>query len=254
MRHVVRYQDNAMNTYTSRNLTPPKGETGFDWKVILRFALVALLLPLLLFVAAGRVDWWQGWVYVILMIVMSFLSRYILYLKNPDLIAERARFTESEGTKAWDKRLVIWIAIVGPLAFMVIAGLDKRFSWSAEVALSLQLGAFVVFFLGYMLSIWALIVNRFFSSVVRIQTERGQTVVTVGPYRFVRHPGYSGAILAWLVSPILLGALWSFIPVGIILILYGTRTALEDRTLHAELPGYKEYAQRVRYRLLPGVW
>lgn len=237
-----------MNTHMTQN------PTTVDWKMVVRFAVVALVMPFVLFAAAGRVDWWQGWVYIIITVVLSFISRYIVYLKNPELIAERAHFTESEGIKDWDKKLVVWIAIVGPLAFLITAGLDKRFGWSANVALPVQLGAIVVFLLGYAFSTWAIIVNTYFSSVVRIQTERGQTVVTSGPYQYVRHPGYSGGIVAWLASPILLGVIWSFIPTVIVVALYVVRTALEDKTLQNELPGYTEYAQHVRYRLLPGVW
>ncbi len=237
-----------MNTQMSQKTTI------IDWKIIARFAVVALLMPFVLFAAAGHVDWWQGWVYIIITVVLSLVSRYIVYLKNPELIAERAHFTQSEGIKDWDKKLVVWIAIVGPLAFLITAGLDRRFGWSESVVLPVQLGAIVVFLLGYAFSTWAIIVNTYFSSVVRIQTDRGQTVVTSGPYQFVRHPGYIGGIVSWLASPILLGAFWSFIPAVIVVVLYIVRTMLEDRTLQAELPGYKEYAQRVHYRLLPGVW
>ncbi|MBL8162722.1 MAG: isoprenylcysteine carboxylmethyltransferase family protein [Anaerolineae bacterium] len=243
-----------MNTPVAHNTSSGESTPAIDWKVVLRFAIIALLIPLVLFITAGRIDWWQAWMYTILTVVVSLVSRYILYLQNPDLIAERARFTQSEGMKDWDKGIVILIAIVGPLAFMITAGLDKRFGWSAEVALPVQLGALIVFLLGYAFSTWALIVNKYFSSVVRIQTDRGHTVVTAGPYRLVRHPGYSGGIVAWLASPFLLGALWSFVPVALVILLYIVRTALEDRTLQNELPGYKEYAQRVRYRLLPGIW
>lgn len=243
-----------MNTPMAHNVRPGKSTPAVDWKVVARFAIIALLIPLVLFLAAGRVDWWQAWIYTILTVAVSLVSRYILFLKNPELIAERARFTQSEGMKDWDKRIVVLIAIVGPLAFMITAGLDKRYGWSPEVTLPVQLGALVVFLIGYAFATWALIVNKYFSSVVRIQTERGQTVVTAGPYRFVRHPGYSGGLVAWLASPLLLGALWSFIPAILVIVLYIVRTALEDRTLQNELPGYKEYAGRVRYRLLPGIW
>jgi protein-S-isoprenylcysteine O-methyltransferase Ste14 len=243
-----------MNNSLTHNTRSGESKPTVDWRIIVRFAIIALLIPLVLFLSAGRVDWWQAWMYTILTIVVSLVSRYMLFLKNPELIAERARFTQSEGIKDWDKRIVVLIAIVGPLAFMITAGLDKRYGWSPEVALPVQLIALVVFLLGYAFSTLALMVNKYFSSVVRIQTERGQTVVMSGPYRFVRHPGYSGGLVAWLVSPILLGALWSFIPVALVIVLYIVRTALEDRTLQNELPGYKEYAGRVRYRLLPGVW
>jgi protein-S-isoprenylcysteine O-methyltransferase Ste14 len=237
-----------MNTHLTRN------PTTIDWKIVVRFAVVALVMPFVLFIAAGRLDWWQGWVYIFITVALSFISRYIIYLKNPELIAERAHFTGSEGIKDWDKKLVVWIAIAGPLAFLITAGLDKRFGWSANMMFPVQIGAIVIFLLGYAFSTWAIIVNTYFSSVVRIQTDRGQTVVTAGPYQFVRHPGYSGAIVAWLASPILLGAIWSFIPTLIVIALYIVRTALEDKTLQNELPGYIEYAQHVRYRLLPGVW
>jgi protein-S-isoprenylcysteine O-methyltransferase Ste14 len=243
-----------MNTEMTHDVSPGTSMTAIDLKTVVRFALVALLVPLLLFVAAGRVDWWQGWVYAILTTATSLISRYFMIRKNPDLVAERARFTESEGIKDWDKRIVMWVAIVGPLVFMIVAGLDKRFGWSAEVALALQLGAIGVFVLGYALATWALVANKFFSSVVRIQTERGHTVVTSGPYRFVRHPGYAGGIAAWLFSPLFIGSFWSFIPVMLVVGLTIVRTELEDRTLQNELPGYKEYAERVRYRLLPGIW
>lgn len=243
-----------MNTHSTRNITPEKSPIAINWKMVIRFALVAAIIPLLLFVAAGCTDWWQAWVYAGLTIGVSLISRYILFLKNPALIAERARFTQSEGTKSWDKQIVIWIAVIGPLTFMITAGLDKRFAWSPELSLAAQLGALVIFILGFSLATWAMIANMFFSSVVRIQTERGHRVVSSGPYRLVRHPGYSGGIVSWLVSPLLLGSIWSFIPVGIIVGLYIIRTALEDRTLQEELPGYKEYTQHTRYRLLPGVW
>lgn len=243
-----------MNTPMDHHTRPDESTPALDWKVIVRFAIVALLIPLVLFLSAGRIDWWQAWMYTVLTVVVSLVSRYILFLNNPELIAERARFTQSEGIKDWDKGIVVLIAIVGPLAFMITAGLDKRYGWSPEVALPVQLVALVVFLLGYAFSTSALMVNKYFSSVVRIQTERGQTVVMSGPYRLVRHPGYSGGLVAWLVSPILLGALWSFVPAVLVIVLYIVRTALEDRTLQNELPGYKEYAGRVRYRLLPGVW
>lgn len=243
-----------MNAHLTRRAAPPPANTAINWRQMVRFVVVATIVPGLLFVTAGRIDWWQGWVYAGLTIGLSFASRYILFLKHPELIAERARFTQSAGTNSWDKRLVVWLAIVGPLVFVITAGLDKRLGWSAALSLPVQLGALAVFVLGYGLATWALIVNKFFSSVVRIQTERGHTVVTTGPYRLVRHPGYCGGIVSWLASPLVLGSLWSFIPAVIVVALTIVRTALEDRTLHAELPGYREYAARVRYRLLPGVW
>lgn len=243
-----------MNTHVTHDAPPGQPMATINWRIVVRFVLVAMLVPLILFVAAGHVNWWQGWVYVTLTIGVSFVSRFIMLVKNPSLFAERARFTESEGVKDWDKRIVVWIATIGPVAFMITAGLDKRLGWSPELPVALELGALLVFLLGFALATWALAANAFFSSVVRIQTERGHGVVTSGPYRFVRHPGYSGAIVSWLTSPLMLGSLWSFVPAGIVVLLYIVRTALEDRTLHAELPGYTAYAQHTRYRILPGLW
>lgn len=243
-----------MNTQMTQNTMPGDAPVKIDVKIIIRFALVAVALPLILFVAAGRVDWWQGWMYTVVTILLSVISRYILFRVNPALINERSRFTQSEGIKEWDKRLVVWIAITGPLAFMIVAGLDKRYGWSPDVSLPLTIVGLVGLLLGYALATWAMTVNRFFSSVVRIQTDRGQTVITSGPYRYVRHPGYSGGIVGWITSPLLLGSLWSFIPVGLVIALYVLRTAREDRTLQAELPGYSDYARHTRYRLIPGIW
>ena len=146
------------------------------------------------------------------------------------------------------------VALVGPFAGLLVAGLDKRFGWSPEIPLGIQIAALALVILGYLLSIWAMVVNRFFSAVVRIQTERGHTVITTGPYSYVRHPGYDGGIVCNLAGAIALSSLWALIPGALVVLLTVVRTALEDRTLQEELVGYKEYAKRVRYRLLPGIW
>ncbi len=137
---------------------------------------------------------------------------------------------------------------------LIVCGLDYRWQASGPVAPWLKWTALVLLIAGYAFSLWALIANRFFSTVVRIQRERGHTVVSSGPYRFVRHPGYAGGLLYYLMTPLLLGTLWGFVPVTLEIGLVVLRTALEDRTLQAELPGYADYARRVRYRLIPGVW
>ena len=243
-----------MNTQVTSSQPSEQSAGALDWKVVLRFVLLAVLMALVLLVAAGRLDWWQAWVYIFIMLGVSFLSRYLVFRKNPELIAERARFTSSEGIKSWDKLLVLIIGIAGPLAVYIGAGLDERNAWSPEISLAPQIVATVLFVLGAALGTWAMLANPFFSSVVRIQGDRGQTVVTSGPYRMVRHPSYSGAILSWLVTPVMLGTLWAFVPVILIIVVIIVRTALEDRMLQAELPDYRDYAQRTRYRLLPGVW
>ena len=227
---------------------------SLGWKLVAGFVIVALLPPAIMFIAAGRTDWWEAWVMVGVLAVTTIVSRVTLIVKHPDLAAERARWTEGQDYKSWDRKLMPIIAIYGPLLMWLVAGLDKRFNGSPQLPLILELATFAVVILGYLFSAWAMVVNRFFSAVVRIQTERGHTVVTTGPYRFVRHPGYAGGAIGYLATPLALGTLWVFVPALLTIAALVIRTALEDRTLQAELPGYAEYTQRTRYRLLPGVW
>ncbi len=243
-----------MNTYPSQNLKTLQTQPVMNWKNIIRFVVVAALLPLLIFVAAGRLDWWQAWAFVIVTVLSGLGSRYLLFLKNPALIAERARFTEAKDVKSWDKRIVAVIAFAGPVLAYIVAGLDKRNGWTPDMAPVWPLVGTLMVVLGIGFGTWAMLANPFFSSVVRIQRDRGQTVTTGGPYRIIRHPGYSGGILGWLGIPVMLGTLWAYIPVGIVILFYLVRTRLEDRALQAELPGYADYAQRTRYRLFPGLW
>jgi len=222
------------------------------WTVQSAFGLVgyALLLVLL----ANRLDWLWGW--VLLIVVAGFLAAHPLILIpiNPELLAEREKGLRGPGVKPWDR----WVAgLAGglfPMASWVIAGLDVRLGWTGPVSLAYHLGGLIVMVLGYALFLWAMASNAFFSEGVRIQQERGHTVATGGPYRYVRHPGYTGAILAQFATPFLLGSPWALLPSIASAALYVARTYLEDRMLRAELPGYVEYAQRTRYRLLPGLW
>ena len=136
----------------------------------------------------------------------------------------------------------------------IVAGLDQRYSWSSGIEPVAQIVAMLAVIAGHALVVWATDVNAFFSQVVRIQTERGHTVIDNGPYRYVRHPAYAGAVLLVLGAPIMLGSWWALIPGVICAVLMIVRTALEDKTLQAELPGYVEFTHHTRYRLLPGVW
>jgi len=243
-----------MNTYVEQ----PKGAfeviKAVGWKAWLRFAAFTLLLPMILFIAAGRLNWVWAWVYVGIVVFFTLVSRIAVMRTNPDLLAERAQSLDREDVRDWDRLILFFLLLVGPLAMMIVAGLDERFGWSPQIPLTPRLVALAIIVLGYTVGTWAMAVNRYYSAVVRIQKDRGQTVITDGPYRFVRHPSYATGIVSSLMIPILLGSLWALIPT--ILVALGTiiRTALEDRTLLEELDGYKEYAQRVRYRLLPGIW
>jgi protein-S-isoprenylcysteine O-methyltransferase Ste14 len=144
------------------------------------------------------------------------------------------------------------VSVVFPM--VIVAGLDHRFNWSPEFPLWLSIVGFIFIAFGYVFGAWALAENRFFSSVVRIQTDRGHVVCDTGPYRFVRHPGYAGSILPLFGIVLALGSVWSLIPAAVALIITVIRTALEDRTLQEELPCYRDYARRVCYRLIPGIF
>jgi protein-S-isoprenylcysteine O-methyltransferase Ste14 len=224
------------------------------WVQILKAAFILLALPaVILFGASGRLDWGMAWFYVALTTGFSLASRILMVWKTPGLIEERGQASQKEGVKPWDKVLMP-LGLVVSILILIAAGLDKRFDWSPELSLQLQITALAVTALGYSLSTWATLANRFFSSFVRIQRERGHTVVSSGPYRLIRHPGYAGAVVTSFTTPILLGSLWALIPAALAVCILFIRTALEDKTLQEELEGYREYTEKVRYRLLPGMW
>ena len=213
------------------------------------FDPIALMGILLL--AAGRWDYWQGWFYMGLTMA-ALVINLIALRKHPEVIRER--LDPGKGQKTWDK---VYFAVTTPLFFitMLIGGLDAgRFSWSSAFSPWVYVASALVYIAGQGIFIWAKYVNRFFSSVVRIQADRGQEVIQEGPYRFIRHPGYIGGALYTIMTPILLGTLWGLIPQGIFILFMIVRTKLEDDTLKKELPGYAEYAKKVKYRLIPGIW
>jgi protein-S-isoprenylcysteine O-methyltransferase Ste14 len=219
---------------------------------LIREIMGSLFTAAILFGAAGRLDWVMGWVVVGVYLVWTIATALTVIPTNPEMLLERTR--PKEGTKRWD---VVLLGIVGvaEIAKYVVAGLDQRWGWSPQMPLALQLAGVVVAVLAYdVIIVWAMAVNAFFAQTVRIQDERGHTVATGGPYRYVRHPGYVGSILSQIATPLILGSVWAFIPAGLAALLFVVRTALEDKTLLEELDGYRDYAAKVRYRLLPGVW
>jgi len=211
-------------------------------------AYVALVLML----SAGRWDWVAGWVYVGIFLAFDAVTALVVIPKNPELLIERSK--SHLDTKAWDKVIMPVAAGLMPLFSWILAGLDLRLDWGPEVRLSLQAAGLVVTVIGHVIVVWAIGVNAFFSVVVRIQEERGHSVATSGPYRWIRHPGYLGAIMFSGAVPLLLSSWWALIPGIGSIILYVLRTSLEDQTLQDELPGYSDYVEQVNYRLIPGVW
>lgn len=219
--------------------------------LLIRFAVVTAILIGLLFIPAGRLDWWQGWLFVFG--YTAFVLVYGLWVMrhDPALIRERSR--TGPNVKSWDKVLMA-VYTVFLAGLLVVAGLDAgRFRWAPAPPL-LQAAGWLGLALAGALIWWATSVNTFLSSMVRIQDDRGQSVVTAGPYRWVRHPMYVGILIFMPCVALILGSTWALVPAAVIDALFVVRTLLEDRTLQAELPGYREYAERVRYRLAPGVW
>lgn len=222
---------------------------------VVRWILVNLIfllaLGISLFLAAGRIDWRLGWIFFGVVTAGQIATTLILISINPALLGERAWMQKE--SKPWDK-LIVGLGEAGWMLTGIVAGLDARFSWSPRLGVGFSVVGFVLIVLGYGIFLWAMVSNRYFSSFVRIQTDRGHTVETGGPYRYVRHPGHVGALLIYISSPLALASLWTFVSATLLVVLFIFRTALEDQTLQLELEGYAEYAQRVRYRLLPGVW
>lgn len=216
---------------------------------IVRSVMVVVVFGLPLLLAAGDWGWALAWAYLALTGAMSGLSAL---LAPPEVLAERVGV--KQGAKTADVPLALTMAYLGPATTLLIAGLDHRYGWSTPPQMGAQLVALAGVALALGLALWAFLTNRFFSAVVRIQTERGHTVVSTGPYAVVRHPGYAGSAAAQLLTPLALGSWWALLPAALTAAVIALRTAREDGTLQAELPGYGEYADRVRSRLLPGVW
>jgi protein-S-isoprenylcysteine O-methyltransferase Ste14 len=204
-----------------------------------------------LFWSAGRIDWWPAWAAIAVWLAFFTATDIIIFRFNPELMAER--LAPPKGAKTWD-RAILSILRLTQLVRYILAGLDQRYGWTGDFPLAAQIAALTVCVLSYALLAWAMASNTFFSQIVRIQSDRSHAVATDGPYRYVRHPAYVGMIVFELAMSILLASWWALIASGLCAILLILRTALEDRTLQAELTGYVDYSRQVRYRLLPGIW
>lgn len=210
-----------------------------------------LIFYTVIFVSAGRFVYWPGLVYLFLGISMMIVGFTIL---RPDRELMEERSKPGEGAKKWDK-LILGLSFLATIAMYCVAGLDSgRFEWSPEFHVSLFASGIALTFAGQLLFLIAQKQNRFFSSTVRIQSERGHTVCNTGLYKFVRHPAYFGSVIQAAGFPLLFGSLWSIIPVAVLIVLLVVRTALEDRTLMNELEGYPGYTKKTRFRLIPYIW
>jgi protein-S-isoprenylcysteine O-methyltransferase Ste14 len=228
-----------------------KGKANGYLKAIAKGVLSLLLIIALILVLAGRITYWQGWVFSIYACSRSLIAS-VIFAKKPDVIKER--FKPGPGTVWWDK--LFWV-LYGPLTFVIIiiAVLDGgRFQWTVELPMLVYMAGYALLILSDFVKSWCMWVNRFFSTTVRIQMDREHEVIQSGPYRFVRHPGYLAGIFMMISMPLVLGSLWGLIPAALVAILLIIRTQLEDAYLQKELPGYADYVKKVKYRLLPGIW
>ena len=221
---------------------------------IFQSALFLIVYLPVFFLSAGDWKWGWGWVFYIILTVFLAAHPLLLIPINPQLLAERARGTQTEDTKRWDRILAMIGGGILPFGSQLLGAIDHRFGWAASMHINFHILGAAVTSMGFALFLWAMVSNAFFAEGVRIQTERGHTVCESGPYRYVRHPGYVGSILSILGIPLILGSLWALIPAVLGGAAFIVRTAFEDRTLQLELKGYPAYAARVRYRLIPGLF
>ena len=226
-----------------------------DTKLVARYAIREtmgiVIMGVALFWSAGRMNWWPAWASIAVMSAWIVATAIVIFRFNPDLLAER--LGPRKGAKPWDTAIMSVLGLM-QLVRYIVAGLDQRFGWTGGFPLAAQITALIVCALGYALVVWATASNAFFSQIVRIQSERGHAVAAGGPYHYVRHPAYVGAILYELAVSVLLASWWALVVSGLSAILLIIRTALEDCILQAELAGYAGYARQVRHRLLPGIW
>jgi protein-S-isoprenylcysteine O-methyltransferase Ste14 len=225
-------------------------------KALLSRALLALggfivVLAVLLFLPAGTIRWPDAWLFIWLFFALTMLSIGYLWIVNPEIFLARSGIRE--GTRSWDRVLIV-LVLASFMGLFLVAGLDVGRLHGPRVPIWLMVPGYVLWCAGFALSIWVYRVNNFAEPTVRIQTERGHRVVDTGPYAFVRHPLYSGAMLMLLGVPLSLGSYWALVSSALGALVLIVRTVLEDRTLQAEQGGYRDYAAKVRHRLIPGVW
>jgi protein-S-isoprenylcysteine O-methyltransferase Ste14 len=214
--------------------------------------LLLSLFALVFFLSAGTLQWPEAWVLLFFWLLYFSFMFIVGKKKSPGVIQERVE-SVNKFHKTWDS-ILVRLYILFMLGMIVVSGFDVgRHQWS-EVPIIAKVIVFIPVLSAYFLSPWAIMSNPFTSGVVRIQEERGHEVVSAGPYKFVRHPMYLGTVLFGLSAPIFLGSWWALIPGICVALIFIIRTALEDRTLQSELPGYKVYTQKVKYRLFPGIW
>jgi protein-S-isoprenylcysteine O-methyltransferase Ste14 len=215
---------------------------------IANVVVVFLLQGIILFIASGTLYWNWAWFFIFVQIAVLLINYAIL---PKEVIEERGR--EKKNVKKWDK-ILVGLSIIPAIGIYVLSGLDYRLSWSPDFHISMHIISLSILLLASMLFTWSMVSNKFFSTMVRIQKERGHTLVAEGPYKYVRHPGYLGYILMVIATPFALGSIYALLMSFLVMIIFIIRAAMEDRILLYELEGYREYSQKVRYKLIPFIW
>lgn len=237
--------------------SPPNASSGRgpSWRLVAAHVGQTLAMFVvfggILFVSAGRLDWWDAWAFLIVYFVIALVTALWMLRTNPELVRERDR--PGRNAKSWDN-LLVGLNLLLTLALFAVIGLDAGRQAPSEVPPGVRAVGLLGFVPAFGLPLWASKVNAYLSSRVRIQADRGHAVVAAGPYRYIRHPMYLGMICYDVSLPLLLGSWWGLAVTVAMAVVVIVRAALEDRTLQRELPGYGEYARQVRYRLFPGVW
>lgn len=225
---------------------------GMIAKLLLQNSFFVVAFATLLFGSAGTLDWPSAWVFLVVSATLGPACGLWLAKTDPALLAERLRPTFQADQPAADKKFVLAFAVAS-LVWLIAMGIDRR-THASDVPLALQAIGLAMYLLSTAFIMWVFRANSFAAPVVKVQEARHHRVISSGPYAFVRHPMYSGTILFFVGIPLLLGSWWGLAIAPVFLLLFAIRTRIEERTLVEGLPDYADYAARVRYRLVPGVW
>jgi protein-S-isoprenylcysteine O-methyltransferase Ste14 len=220
-------------------------------KYLIKTLITTLIFSSILFVSAGKTDYYQGWIFLTTNVITALMNFWKIRTDS-ELMTERSKV--GNGAKSWDK-IILGLSALTYLITVIVTGLDSgRFQWSPNFHWSIYALGVVLTIIGQVIFLTARKENKFFSNVVRIQTDRGHTVCDTGVYKIVRHPGYSGMTISLAALPLITGSIWSIIPIAIAIILLFIRTYFEDEALKKELTGYTEYTLRTKQRLIPKIW